>query len=223
MYYTDLPRSRSVTALHITRMTYDEDEIDQRRTAVRKSKSDAQIIKDLPESPAPTKTRPKSGKKKPRKGSKLTKLQLKREKRHLSVVDEIPIIEMTSTSKDKKDKVHRVTPQVQMDNWCKSSQDDKSSVEHLKPVTKSSPMLNSRTVSTLSSRISDAKAGISYSPQKRKPARDKASAEVSVQGNVQGNVNTIRMNVSGVGSQYICGSGLPRDKSYLNITAKQFL
>lgn len=196
-------------------MTFDEDELAQRQTqqeAVQKSKSDAQINEDIAESPKSSKSRPK---KKLSKGSKSAKLQLKRGKKHFAIVDEVPIVEMLS--EHKKDEVQRVITRVQTENWYspgKSSQEDKSSVERLKPGRISSPMLN-RTMSTLSSKISEARIGTGA--QKRRPIRERVS-----EASVQGNVNTVKVHVSGVGSPYICGSGLPDDQSYLNITSREF-
>lgn len=197
-------------------MTFDEDELAQRHTqqeAVRKSKSDAQIDTDVAKSPKPSKSRPKSGKKKLGKDSKSAKLQLKREKKRFAVVDEVPVVEMKS--EHKKDEVHRETPRIQMENYPRSrDRNYSSSAERLKPGRISSPVLN-RTISTLSNKISEARIGTGA--QKRRPIRDRVSEPT-----VQGNPNTIKVHISGAGSQYICGSGLPEDQSFLNITSKQF-
>lgn len=182
---------------------------------VQKSKSEAQI-NEVVKSP---KSRPKSATKKLGKGSAKSKVQLKRERKHFAIVDEIPIIEMKSECK--KDQLQRQT-HVQMEDWYPQN---KGSTEQLKRGKMSSPMLNRTmsTVSSLSRRVSDA-ARIGIGQQKRKLIKDRAS-ESSVQGNVNtvNTANTVKLHVGVTGSPYACGSGLPDGQSYLNITAKEFL
>lgn len=198
VYYTDLPpRCHSDSSLQITKM--DEKQLQQKVT--QKSKSEAQTKKEATKSSEQTKSRAKE------KPGKAIKLQLKREKKHFAVVDQEPIVEMLA--EDKKDRVKQLT--VRTENWCsKGYQDDRTT---LKPSRITSTQVLNRTMSALSTKVSEAR--ISAGQQKRKPfLRDKISESA-----VQGNLNTIRVNVSE--SQYVCGSGLP-DQSYLNITSKQF-
>lgn len=179
--------------------TKDEKRLEQ---DLQKSKSEAQIKKEVIKSSELTKSRPKSAKK---KVGKATKLQLK-EKKHFAVVDQEPIVEMLA--EDMKDRVQQLTPQIQTEDWCSKRLSDASHYKDdrttMKPSRLSSSLVLNKTMSS-----------IGVGQQKRKPfIRERISDSA-----VQGNVSTIKMNVSG--SQYVYGSGLP-DKSYLNITSKHW-
>ena len=224
IYYTDIPRSHSV--LQITKI---DDEKQLQHEAIEKSKSEAQI-KDLEtvdsESQAP---RRRSARK------KSSKKGLKREKGRYA--EEPIILEMISN--DKKEKGKR---QVQVRTEAKrlkvgeskvglskrpltrestTCKDGRISVlgEQFKPtrLPSSTPALNKASPILLGTNLlgtgSESKVGLS----KRRPlTREKYYSDPSVQGGM----NMIRMNVSK--SQYVCGSGLPEDQSYLNITSQHF-
>ena len=209
-------------------MTYVENEKQPKEEVIQKSKSEAQLKKGSKGTETPER-RPKSADKR-----KASKHHLKRQKRRYTFVDgnEEQIIKMVP--EDKKGRDQALTPQIHAKNdWCSERLEDFRSptarhpticrkdtkasvaVEGLKPNkdrSPSSPALT-RAVSALSNKFTEARLG---GQQKKKVSIKEKFSEPPVQANV----NVIRVNIAS--SEYMCGEGLPSEKSYLNITSKQF-
>lgn len=196
-------------------MNYIDDEKQLQDEVIQKDKSKAaQITEETAKSSESQPTaRPRSAKKKFRK--KVSK----RGKGLYTIVDKEPIVEMVSDSKDKKEIVKRkvqICAEAKMLKETSPCKDGRTSVVEQLKLTKlsSSPGLNRTSPTLLGTNLlgtsSESKVGLS----KRRPlTRDKSDASV-------GNLNIIRMNISK--AQYVCGSGLPEDQSYLNITSQKF-
>jgi hypothetical protein len=203
-------------------MTYVENEKQPQEEVIQKSKSEALIKKESPEPPPRLSiSQPKSAKKKKMKAQAK---QVKQQK-HQYIIDGEQVTEMLP--KDKKDRQQMATPQIRTEDWCSERLKDFTS-----PMAKDSGMLNSERLRRLSrvtamssssmlhrslSRRGSEAVRIGSGAQKRKQfIREK----VSDSSCFQANANVIKMNVST--SEYVCGSGIPPESSYLNITSKQF-
>lgn len=220
MFYTDLPRTRSVSSLQITKMVFDDEEqeiLREKRTPELVNGESRVKISD------PTAVRPKSARKKPTKQSKL-----KRQRKHIAVIEKEPVVEMKLEGKKTEKLQKKPSLNVHTEDWpdwsprsrelspCKSFLEDKPSDQRLKPGMMSPGI--TRLLSTLSGKLSEGKIG---SAQRRKQTREKVP-ETPVPSSKL--FNTIRMQVSdAASSSFVCGGGLPDDQSYLAVTAQQFL